>query len=257
LSLRYGVLCLLALVIILFMAFKDYETWTAPLEVTPEKASPKKPSVKPEGAQNPGSQSDPKEMPAIASYIFVAKNNPFHPDRKEFSVAAPPATPPVEPPPVRPQVTLYGVTIVGDYKSASISYPGRVLKKGEREVMTARIGDPVGQFRLVKILPDRIGLEHPKDSFEVLLYDARTPKKRVAVKTDNKPAAVTSTVPGPPEPPKPGGPAVAAQAPGRDGMPAQPGVAQAGMPTPVTPAGIPAPANPRRRWFDSKPPATQ
>jgi hypothetical protein len=241
LSLRYGVLCLLALCMIVLLAFKNYGAWTAPPEVAPEKASPKKSSAKPEGPQPPGDAKDAKSSPSIASYIFVAEKNPFHPDRKEFPVIAPPSTPPVEPPPVRPQVSLYGVTIVGDYKSASISYPGRPLQKGEREVMTARIGDRIGQFQLVRILPDRIGLEHPKDSFEVLLYDTRTPKKRVAVKTENKPAAVTSTVPGPPAP---------AGADGtKPGLPVKEAVAAAPMPVPVTPAGIPTPVNPRTRRF--------
>ena len=205
-SLRYGVLCLLTFFIIVLLAFKNYETWTASPEAVTEKASPKKSSAKPEGPQPSGDPKDAKSPPSIASYIFVAEKNLFHPDRKEFPVIAPPSTPPVVPPPVRPQVSLYGVTIVGDYKSASISYPGRPLQKGEREVMTARIGDRIGQFQLVTIFPDRIGLEHPKDSFEVFLYDARTPKKRVVVKTENKPAMVTSTVPVPPTRPVRGGP---------------------------------------------------
>jgi hypothetical protein len=245
LSLRYGVLCLLALCMIVLLAFKNYGAWTAPPEIVTEKASPKKSNAKPEGPPSPGDPKDAKSSPSVASYIFVAEKNPFHPDRKEFPVIAPPSTPPVEPPPVRPQVSLYGVTIVGDYKSASISYPGRPLQKGEREVMTARIGDRIGQFQLVKILPDRIGLEHPKDSFEVLLYDTRTPKKRVAVKTENKPAAVTSTVPGPPAPA--GGEGT------KPGVPVKEAVAAAPMPVPVTPAGTPAPVNPRtRRFFNPK-----
>ena len=249
-SLRYGVLCLLALCMIVLLAFKNYGAWTAPPEVVTEKASPKKSSAKPEGPQPPGDPKDAKSSPSIASYIFVAEKNPFHPDRKEFPVIAPPSTPPVEPPPVRPQVSLYGVTIVGDYKSASISYPGRPLQKGEREVMTAMIGDRIGQFQLVRILPDRIGLEHPKDSFEVLLYDTRTPKKRVAVKTENKPAAVTSTVPGTPAPA------------GTDGtkpsLPVKEAVAAAPMPVPVTPAGIPAPVTPRtRRFYNPRVPGEQ
>ena len=248
-SLRYGVLCLLTLFIIVLLAFKNYETWTAPPEAVAEKASMKKSSVKPEGSQPPGDPKDAKSPPSIASYIYVAEKNPFHPDRKEFPVFAPPTTPPVEPPPVRPQVSLFGVTIVGDYKSASISYPGRPLQKGEREVMTARIGDRIGQFQLVKILPDRIGLEHPKDSFEVLLYDTRTPKKRVVVKTENKPAMVTSTVPVPPTPTGPEG-AKPGQ-PAATGGPVKEGVTTATAATPVTPAAIPGPR--ARRFFGPKP----
>ena len=147
-------------------------------------------------------------------------------------------------------MSLYGVTIVGDYKSASISYAGRPLQKGEREVMTAKIGDRIGQFQLVKILEDRIGLEHPKDRFEVLLYDTRAPKKRVAVKTENKPTAVTSTVPGPAAPAGADG--------AKLGQPVKEAVTAAPMPVPVTPAGIPAPVNPRtRRFYNPKVPGGQ
>lgn len=237
---RYGILCLLALFIIIILTFKNYETWTAPLGVSLEKAAPRRASVKPEGPQPPGDQKVPTATPSIASYIFVAEKNPFHPDRKEFPVFAT-AEPPkeVKKPIVRPQVTLYGVTIVGDYSSASISYPGRPLQKGEREVLTVKVGDRVGEYKLAKILEDRIGLETPEDSFEVFLYDARAPKKRVYAKTENKPAAVTSTVPGPPEPPKPGGPpAAGSQQP--MGAPVQPGITQAPMPRPVTPAATPS-----------------
>jgi hypothetical protein len=236
LSLRYGVLCLLALFIMILLAFENYETWTAPSETGVEKVSPKKSSVKPEGSQPAGDPKDPKAPPSIASYIFVAEKNIFHPDRKEFPVVTQPQAPVPKPPPVRPQITLYGVTIVADYKSASISYAGRVLRKGEREIMTAKIGEPIGQFKLVQILPDRIGLEHPEDKFEVFLYDARTPKKRVSVKTENKPATLTSTVPGAPTP---------------AGEPVREGVATAAAPTPVTPAAVPSPR--ARRFFGPRP----
>jgi hypothetical protein len=246
LSLRYGVLCLLAFLIIVLLAFENYEAWTVPPGVVMEKASSKKSSAKPEASQP---VEDPKAPPSIAAYILVADKNPFHPERKEFPIPMQPQVTPPKPPPVRPQVTLYGVTIVGDYKSASISYAGRALQKGEREVMTAKIGDRIGQYQMTQILPDRIGLDHPEDKFEVFLYDARTPKKRVAVKTENKPAMVTSTVPGPPTPAGPEG--------AKPGQPAVPGgtvkegIVAAAAPTPVTPAAIPGPR--ARRFFGPKP----
>jgi hypothetical protein len=243
-NLRYSVLCFFAIIIAVLLVFKNYETWTSPLEPSPEKGVSKKADPKP-GGQPLGDQKDPKAAPSIASYIFIAEKNPFHPDRKEFPlppVAGAPTGPPVKPPPVRPQVTLYGVTIGGAYQSASVSYPGRPLQKGERDVVTVKIGDRVGEYKLVKILEDRIGLEAQEDNFEVLLYDGRTPKKRVVAKTENKPAAVTSTVPGPPEPARPGGPPV-------PGAPVAPGVIAAPVPVPVTPAAIPNPSNPRARRF--------
>jgi len=251
-TLRYGVLSLLALLIIFVLALKNYETWTVPLDSVPEKTVPKKSSVKAEGSALPGDRKDSETSPSIESYIFIAEKNPFHPDRKEFPVLTQPQAGQVKPPPVRPQVTLYGVTLVGDYSSASISYQGRPLQKGEREIITVKIGDRVGEYKLAKISEDRISLEAPGDSFEVLLYDAQTPKKRAYAKTENKPATVTSTVPGPPEAPKPGAPAVAGgqQIPG---TPIQPGVAVGPVPTPLTPAMTPPPASRTRRF---NPPVT-
>jgi hypothetical protein len=96
---------------------------------------------------------------------------------------------------VRPQVILYGVTIVGDYRAASIANPGRSLPKGERETFTIRLGEKVGEYKLANISSDRITLEAEGDNFEVLLYDPRIPKKRTSVKTETKPTTVTTTPP--------------------------------------------------------------
>ena len=97
----------------------------------------------------------------------------------------------------RPQVILYGVTIAGDFQAASLVNPGRLLKKGERETITVKIGEKIGEYKLAKIQPDRITMESNGDSFEVLLYDSRNPKKRIEVKTEVKPPTVTSTQPAP------------------------------------------------------------
>ena len=194
-TLKHGVLCLLALVTIILLAFENYETWTARIEPVSQKAGPKKASVKPEGPKSPVDRKDSNAQSSIASYISIAEKNPFHPDRKEFPI---PEVPKVEvkKPIVRPQVTLYGVTIVEDYRSATISFPGKPLQKGEKETLTVRIGGQVGEYRVNQILQDRIGLKTEEDSFEVFLYDMKTPKKRTYVKTENRPAAIVSTAPG-------------------------------------------------------------
>jgi hypothetical protein len=194
-TLRHGVLCLLALITIVLLAFENHKTWTARIEPVFQKAGPKKVSVKPEGSKSPVDQKDSNAQPSITSYIFIAEKNPFHPDRKEFPI---PEVPKVEvkKPIVRPQVTLYGVTIVEDYRSATISFPGKPLQQGEKETMTVRVGGQVGEYRVSQILQDRIGLKTEEDSFEVLLYDTKTPKKRTYVKTENRPASVVSTAPG-------------------------------------------------------------
>ena len=235
-SLRYGVLSLLAFFIILALGFKNYEIWTIPVEVVPEKGGVRKPGVKMES--NPSAE-DQEEPASIASFILIAEKNIFSPERKEFLVFLSPDSAKEKKPMVRPQIILYGVTIAGDYKSASIAHLGRALQKGEREIMTAKIGDRIGDYKLGKILPDRIALEAPEDNFEVFLYDPKVPKKRIVAKTENKPATITSTLP------------TSAATPAARPQPAPLGVGQPGetitgrvtetvAPGPLTPAPVPS-----------------
>jgi len=194
-SLKHGILSLLLLFFVLLLGIKNYEIWTLPIELGPEKGETKKSGVK---IENPPTIVGKKETTPIESYIFVAEKNIFNPERKDFPVIAPP--PPgseVKKPIVRPQIILYGVTIGGDVQSASVVNPGRPLKKGERELMTLKVGDQIGEYKLAKVLPDRITMEATEDKFEVLLYDAKSPKQRTYAKTESKPAAVTSTLPTP------------------------------------------------------------
>lgn len=243
-SLRYAVLSLLALCIIFLLIFKNYETWTLPVDVVPEKVVPKKPVVK---TENPPPAESQKEPASAQSYILISEKNIFSPERKEFPILPDPAKGinGINKPIVRPQVTLYGVTIVGDYQSASVSSPGRPLKKGEREVMTIKIGEKIGEYKLAKIMPDRITMEASGDTFDVMLY---TPKQRTYVKTETKPAAITSTLPTPAgtAPPTPqaaaGGPV----------QPIQGRITEAQTPRPLSPAPIPSPRT--RRWYGPRAP---
>jgi hypothetical protein len=133
------------------------------------------------------------KAPSIASYVSIAEKNIFSPERKEFPLPILAAS---KKPSGRPPVILYGVTILEDRQYASVVNPGRPLKKGEREMITLKRGEQIGEYQLVEILPDRIRLEASGDSFEVLLYDPAIPKKRSDTKTAaKKPAAITSTGP--------------------------------------------------------------
>ena len=203
-SLRYAVLSLLALFIVVLLVFKNYEIWTLPIEVVPEKGVAKKSGATLESPSAVGVQ---KETKSIDSYIFISEKNIFHPERKEFPIQLGPG----KKPNVRPQIILYGVTVMGDYQSATIVDPTRPPKKGRREMLTLMKGEQIGEYKLAKILPDRITLEAAEDTFEVLLYDPKVAKKRSDIKTETKPAAVTSTLPAPasPEAPKPAPPTTA------------------------------------------------
>jgi type II secretory pathway component PulC len=203
-SLKYGLLSLLLFFVVLLLVFKNYEIWTQPMKWVPEKKAAKKSDEKTERSPIIGGQKEPR---SIQSYTLVAEKNIFSPERKEFPLPMVPAG--SKKPSARPQVILYGVTIHGDDQYASVVNPGRALKKGEREMMTLKQGEQIGDYKLVRILPDRIKLEASGDSFEVLLYDPAMPKKRRSdVKTaGKKPAAITSTgsvsVPAPAEAPRP------------------------------------------------------
>lgn len=249
-SLRHGVLSLLVLFFVLLLGLKNYEIWTLPIEIVPEKGATKKTGTKIESPPVMGGQKEPTP---IASYIFVAEKNIFNPDRKDFPIVAPPPGSPgseVKKPIVRPQIILYGVTIIGDYQSASVANPGRPLKKGERELMTLKIGDRIGEYKLAKILPDQITMEAAEDTFDVFLYDSKFPKQRTYVKTETKPAAITSTLPTPATPP-----AGAPKPPTPPGEAIRERVVTTPVPRPVTPAPIPAPRT--RRWFGPRQPDEQ
>ncbi len=245
-SLRYGVLIFLFLSFGIFLGLKIYGIWTFPIKFVPGKGETKKSGV---NIESPSTVGDKKEPTPIEDFNFVAEKNIFRPDRKEFPITPDPTK--EKKPIVRPQITLFGVMIAGEYRSASVSQAGRVTQKGERETLTVKIGDQIGGYKLTKILSDRIGLEAPEDSFEVFLYDARAPKKRIYAKTENKPATVTSTLSTPtptgaPSPTPPGG-----AAPGR---PVTERVTETRAPGPVTPASVPTT---RRRGPETSIPASE
>ena len=224
---------------ILLIAIKNYEIWNHSTELLPDTGIlPEKSETKNE---NPPIMASIKEPMAIQSYNLISEKNIFSPERKDFPIV------PIEQTKtnVRPQVILYGVAITEDYQSASIVNPGRPLRKGERETMTLKVGEKIGECKLAKVLPDRIAMESNGDTFEVLLYDSRSPKKRMEVKTEVRPPTVTITQPAPAPPPgaeapKPPSPLVSAE------KPKEP-VQQQISPPPPTPMPRPIPPLFQRR----------
>ena len=163
--------------------------------MTPKRDTGKKGETKPD---SPTPAVALKETAPREAFNTIAEKNVFNPDRKEFSTAEAAAA--AAKPLARPQISLYGVVIAENYQFASIINPGRPLHKGERETKTIKIGDLIGEYKLTKILSDRIVMEAGEDSFEVLLYDPRAPKRRVEVRTPTQPATVTSMLPTPTPP---------------------------------------------------------
>ena len=245
-SSKYGLLSFLVLGLVLLLIFKNYEIWTQPIEWVPEKNTVKrsqsKPESKPEIVSTFGGQKNPT---SAKSYISIAEKNVFSPERKDFPVPMGTGKRQL----VRPQIVLYGVTIAGDYQAASVANPGRPLQKGERETFTVRKGERIGEYKLVKILDDRVTLEAEGDTFEVLLYDQSTAKKRTNIRTETKPATITSAQPVPLTP-VPGAPmptpSIVLPKPASPLGPGQEGVAAPTPPGPASPT-LPRSDFPRRR----------
>jgi len=218
-TLRLGALNFLILCIVVLLAFKNYETWTGAVEAIPQAETARKSGSK---IQNPPVLGIQKEAAPIQSFLSIAEKNIFSPERKEFSVQP---SPEVKKPVARPQIILYGVTIADEYERASVANPGRPLHKGERETKSLKVGERIGEYKVAKILPDRILMERAEDSFEVLLYDPKSPKKRIEVRTEIKPAVIPGTQPGV-APPAKGSPAATSPVPGspvaRSPVPAPP-----------------------------------
>lgn len=233
-SSRYGFLAFFVLALVLLLILKNYELWTQPIKFVPEKKVAKRSQSKPEGKPGvPSTIGTEKNPTSIKSYISIAEKNIFSPERKDFPIPAGNGKKEL----VRPQVVLYGVTILGDYQAASIANPGRPLRKGERETFSVKPGERIGEYRLTKILSDRITLEAEGDTFEVLLYDSKMPKKRTDVRTEVKPSAPTGTQPVPAGPPPHTTATAPTPTPPRPTPPAAQGrVAAPAPPVPVSPS---------------------
>jgi hypothetical protein len=199
-SSRYTIFCIILSFIVLVLGFENYEIWSQSAGTVIKREVPKKPEAKAEPIL---ASTGPREIPPPREeYKMISEKNIFNPDRKEFPVAG--ADDVSKKANTRPQVTLYGVVVGGEYQSATIVNPGRPLQKGEREARTVKVGDRIGDYKVAQILDDRIVIENAGDSFEVLLYDPSAPKRRMEVKTSTPPAAVTSSTGGPTPSPAPG-----------------------------------------------------
>ena len=197
---KYTIANLLLLVIVAVLGFRNYEVWTHPMKAVPRNETYKGPEKKPETP--PIMKEGQGEKSSVVSFKVIAEKNIFSHERKDFPVASPVDINAVVRPKVRPQVILNGLTISEDYQAATITSPGKTLRKGEREATTLKIGEKVGEYSLAKVSPDRITLENGNDSFEVLLYDPKKPKRRADARNEAKtpdaafPPAAASTDPG-------------------------------------------------------------
>jgi len=242
-SFKYWMLCITLFIIVLFLAIESYDALTHPLNLMPDKAAAKKSGTRTENSSATGVVTKPT---FAVSYNLIAEKNIFSPERKDFQGTGPGSSSKSL---IRPEVILYGITIAGDYRSASMISPGRSLKRGERDMMTLRLGERIGEYKLTKVLSDRITLEAQGDTFEVFLYDAKAPKKR-----EGGPPGAPSPAFTPTRTPRAFARTEATEGPKESGeqktFPSQ-------IPLPVTPtlppSQIPIPAPPKIPWTGPAP----
>ena len=235
---KYYLINLLLILIIAFLVNENYRVRTSPPPAGKETVGSKPKTLVPVSS----SPAAKKEKPDPAVFRSVSDKNIFSPNRKEFPI---PLTPdPTKKPPVRPNVQLFGVAIDEGFHSAVITNPTRRADKGERETMTVKEGEKVGEYSVAKILPDRITLESSVDSFDVLLYDPTKPMKRPVIAPTKTP---TPPTPAPPRrvsttPPRPYTPPAVTNPPVRQpaGTITRPQVPQTRIPAPPA-RRLPAP----------------
>lgn len=186
---KYYLINLLLILITVFLVEKNYREWMSPLPAEKETAGSKQKTM----VAVSSSPAGKKEMPDPAVFRSVSDKNIFSPDRKEFPVAL--VKPESMKPPARPNLELFGVAVGPEFHSAIINNPTRRADRGERETITVIEGDRVGEYKVATITEDRITLESPNDSFDVLLYDPVKQKRRPAVAPPTTPPPPTPTPP--------------------------------------------------------------
>lgn len=198
---KFYLINFILIVIVVFLAVENYDEWTKPTPVGKE-ASSAKPKGSGPGSPLLASAGAKKEPPAPAQFRPISDKNIFSPDRKEFPIPA--IVEAAKKPSVRPNISLFGVAIGEEFHSALVTNPTRRADRGERETVTVKVGDKLGEYAVGKILADRITLESSGDSFDVLLYDPSKQKKRPVVIPTPSPAPGPAVVPPPsPVPPRP------------------------------------------------------
>ena len=231
-SRRFWLLNLLLMFILVLLSVKVYEVLTLP---TTRPLEPIASKPKPVASSPSLSVGGKKESALAKGFQTISEKNLFSPERKEFPILA---SPDGRKGSGRPNIVLYGVTLGEDYQAALITNPGRRQEKGERETMSVKVGDKVGEYQVAKISPDRITLENEGDAFDVLLYDPSQPKKRPVSPTPSPPMArptPTPATPGPSPgtPPRPVAPSPGVSQPSLPPAPTPPGISQSPLPPPA------------------------
>lgn len=164
----------------------NYRVWTqrdSPALMTPPTGAP------------PVSETDTSSRKiSMPESVFesLVKKDLFSPERKEFMQDKPAPRPSgIQRESLEKALALYGTVLLEEYKAALI----RELKKksdGPTE-RWVRMGDTVGDVRIVDIKKERIVIARGEERCEVYLYDKNKPQKPVTAKSgESKPLVVNA-----------------------------------------------------------------
>ena len=157
-----------------------------------------------EGDQWAGIEADPSERASRSDTVFnpvkrlpekhfniVTEQNLFSPDRREVrkSVSLPSplkdqqAKTPEPVATVKPiekvegkKISLFGVMLLPGYKAAIVTNPEE--DDNQHVQKKVKVGESLGDYKIVDIQVDRILLSKNRERFEIPLYDKDTPKAR-------------------------------------------------------------------------------
>ncbi len=102
------------------------------------------------------------------------------------------------------RITLYGVVITDDHKTALVVYKEKKRtsskkrrlqsKTGAKTTRWLKEGDTLESFKVAGILEDKLLLMAGGNSYDLLLYDKDKPKSRVAIRRAPSPSGTTKQV---------------------------------------------------------------
>lgn len=131
-----------------------------------------------------------KRMHPVKYYDVVVKKNLFSPDRSAPEEELPIEEVMKEVPTLPEKIFLYGVILMDGYETALVSNPRR--KPGAKKEVWVKVGDSLGDLKVLDIKKERIVLEREGKPYDVLLYGKNKPRRKIVVSRAAKPKVVTA-----------------------------------------------------------------
>jgi hypothetical protein len=164
--------------ITILFGVKLYDTWSHAVHI-PLKHT----AIESTGRRDAGTPKvfSRRSLPAEEEYEGVVKNNLFVQERetteKEESSTA--EITPEALPTLPGQMRLFGVILTDGQKTALMTNPDR--KAVSRKELWVKVGDAVGDYKVIEIENQKIVLEKERKSYDLFLYDKDKPRSPAVV----------------------------------------------------------------------------